>query len=267
MVEARPLAPDVPVLACSAVSKSFGGTTALDKVDLDVSSGKIVGLIGPNGSGKSTLLNVISGFYRPDSGAISMEGASIVGRKPHELRIQGISRTFQNIRVCEPMTVAENVMLGLHLSFAGRSTTYSWLGALAGLPGSRRHVKWADHRISETLAEFGLSHVADVPAREISYGLKRRLELARAMVLRPRLLLLDEPTAGLPTDECERLLPLMRHWVADGEMALLLVEHRLDWIVRVADTIIVLDAGVKIAEGSPQAVISKANVIKAYIGE
>ena len=254
-----------PLLRVDDVALSFGGNAALAGVSMHVAPGEFVGLIGPNGSGKSTLVNVISGFYRPQSGTVTFDGDDVTGHAPRRLRSRGIVRTFQNLRIFENLTVLENVLVGDHLSFT-RFQTLSFGAAILGLPGARRRERQAREASMAALDLVGLAAVAGVQAGSLSYGQKKRLELARALVADTRLLLLDEPTAGLAPEEADDMIHLFSSQVESNGLAVVLIEHRLDWIMGLSDRVYVLDAGKVIADGTPDDVRSSPEVIAAYIG-
>jgi branched-chain amino acid transport system ATP-binding protein len=253
------------VLRCSGVTKRFGGTLALDGVSVDVAPGEVVGMLGPNGSGKSTLLNVLSGFYRPQKGTIAMDGEEVLGRRPQEIRKLGIARTFQNLRLFDELDLVENVLIGLHPEYADAGRLGA-LAALVGGRGARRREQEGRERALEALERVGLGAVSSERARNLSYGSRKRVELARVIVGDPRILLLDEPLAGLGADEVRTLLELLRERVAGAGIGVLLVEHHLELVLAFSDRVVVLDAGVKICEGPPDVVARDARVVEAYMG-
>lgn len=254
-------------LDCRNVTKHFQGVVALQDVDLEIRSGEIVGMIGPNGSGKTTLVNVISGFYSPDGGDVLLAGQPIGGMSPSLLRRAGLSRTFQNLRLYEELTVLDNLLIGLHLAFAGRSRWHrNWVGALLSTPGVRRREREYTARARLTLKEAGLAAYCDKRVKHVPYGIKKRLELCRALIGDPTLLLLDEPTAGLSPDEANDILHFFQRPVREAGLAVLLIEHRLDWVLQVCDRIVVLDSGRKLAEGKPSEIMALPEVITVYVG-
>jgi ABC-type branched-subunit amino acid transport system ATPase component len=253
------------LLRCSGVSKRFGGTAALTGVSLEVRPGEVVGMLGPNGSGKSTLLNVLSGFYRPDEGSVSLDGHELVGRRPEAIRRAGVGRTFQNLRLFDELDLVENVLIGLHPEVAGGRGARA-VGALLGTRGERRRERESRARAREALELVGLGRWAGERAGDLSYGLRKRLELARVLVGAPRVLLLDEPIAGLGADEIEEMLSLVRSRTADTGIGVLLVEHHLELVLAFSDRVVVLDAGEKICEGSPEEVARDPRVAEAYVG-
>jgi branched-chain amino acid transport system ATP-binding protein len=255
------------MLDCVALSKAFGGTAALVDVDLGVAQGEIVGLIGPNGSGKSTLINVVSGFYKPDAGIVRVAGRVMTGASPQHLRRMGMARTFQNLRLFESMTVMDNVLVGLHPeSVAGFGPIRTWFRAIVRTPDARRVERKNVAMAAEALRAFDLVDLAATRVKDLSYGLKKRVELARALVANPRLLLLDEPAAGLTTAEIEDLLAALSDYRETWAPAILLVEHRLELVLTVSDRVVVLDAGRKLADGTADEIARDENVIRAYIG-
>lgn len=253
------------LLSVQDVGISFGGNVALDSVSIHIDAGEFVGLIGPNGSGKSTLVNVISGFYRPGSGSVQFDGADVTGMAPRRLRARGVVRTFQNLRIFDDLTVLENVLVGNHLEF-NRHPTLSFAAHVLGLPAAARQERKARDIGLETLDVVGLADVAELRGGSLSYGQKKRLELARALMGETRLLLLDEPTAGLSATEADDMIHLFSEQVRSRGLAVALIEHRLDWIMGLSDRVYVLDAGRVIADGTPAEVRSSPEVIAAYIG-
>ncbi len=257
------------MLECQGVSKSFGGVHALSDVSLSVASGEILGLIGPNGSGKSTLVNVISGFVRADAGSVLLEGRDVTRSSPTHVRRLGLVRTFQNLRLVEPLTVLENMLIGLHLVYTGqRSLYWQWLPAMLGTPGARRRDREARGLALAALELVGLEQCAGLRVANLSYGEKKRLELARAAALEPRVLLLDEPTAGLDPDDAHELIGLITRFVdGDEDRCVVLIEHRLELVLDICSRVAVLDSGTKIVEGEPAAVAADKDVIRVYIGD
>jgi ABC-type branched-subunit amino acid transport system ATPase component/ABC-type branched-subunit amino acid transport system permease subunit len=251
-----------PLLEVSGLTVRFGGLVALRSIELSVPAHSVVAVIGPNGSGKSTLFNAVTGLLRPDSGKISFAGGDIGGRRPHVVLDRGIARTFQNIRLFPNLTVLENVMIGMHARLATGPVR-----ALLRLPRTRREEEAARKRAFEILALFGnrLLPRADHLAASLSYANRRRAEIARALASRPRLLLLDEPTAGMNPAETLELADQIKSLHRHG-LTILLIEHKLDVVVSLADKVVVLDHGEKIAEGAPDAVRRDEEVIRAYLG-
>jgi branched-chain amino acid transport system ATP-binding protein len=252
------------LLELRGVNKAFGGLTCISDLDLHVDEGEIVSVIGPNGAGKTTLFNVITGLYRPDSGEIMLDGENIVGLEPHEVTNRGIARTFQTLRLFLNMSVRENVMAVQY----GRTKT-TVLEAMLRLPRARREEREIRRRAEEKLSFFGQRLVGyrwDQPAYSLSYANRRRLEIARAMATEPRILLLDEPAAGMNPTETHEITELIGKLRQEGEYTILVIEHDMHVVEGISDRVIALDHGVKIAEGSFDEVATSPRVIEAYLG-
>jgi branched-chain amino acid transport system ATP-binding protein len=250
-----------PLLETRGLCKTFGGLKAVQNVDLRVDPNRIVSVIGPNGAGKTTFFNCLSGVYRPDGGAILLDGRNITGRAPHQVCQLGMSRTFQNIRLFPEMSVLENVLVA---QFQHRS-----ISPIPLLLRSKHFCAQEKLNRDEALGflDFvGLARYANHVSSNLAYGLQRRLEIARALATKPRLLLLDEPAAGMNPQEALEMVQLISR-IRERGLAILLIEHHMKVVMSISDEILVLDHGVQIAHGAPEKVRNDPQVIKAYLGE
>ncbi len=248
------------MLKLSGVSKHFGGLSVLHDVSFEVPANKVFGLIGPNGAGKTTVFNLITGLLAPNSGAIDLQGQSLLGAAPHQITRRGIARTFQNIRIFKEMTLLENVVVGMHCHL-----DYGVPGWLLSLPGFRAQERRAREKAYELLGWVGLAGKAGQTADQLAYGEQRKLELARALATEPRLLLLDEPVAGMNTGEKVDLMGEITNIAARG-YTIFMIEHDMRFVMGLCERIAVLNFGRIIAEGTPDEIKNNPDVIEAYLG-
>jgi branched-chain amino acid transport system ATP-binding protein len=248
------------LLSLEGVTRRYGGLVAVDTVDLDVAEGGVTAVIGPNGAGKTTLFNLVSGFQKPNAGRIVFAGEDITMRLPEQIAASGLVRTFQLVQLFQNLSVLENIQVGCHLHTRG-----GIFSALMRSRATRETEREVDARARELLDFVGLEGAADSEARALAYGQQRLLEIARALAAKPKLLLLDEPAAGLSADESKRLSAAIRD-IARRGTTVLLIEHDMKLVMNTADTIAVMDFGRKIAEGTPAAIRENPAVITAYLG-
>lgn len=254
------------ILNVKNLTKNFGGLCAVSNVSMTINEGELIGLIGPNGAGKTTLFNLLTGVYEPSSGLIELmdqdKSIQIGGLKPYKITNLGVARTFQNIRLFKSMTVLENVKVAMH-----KNIRYGTLAAILRLPTYYKEEKWVEEKAEELLKEVGLYSLRNELATNLPYGKQRRLEIARALAIQPKILYLDEPAAGMNPQETKELTELIDHILEKYKLTVILIEHDMSLVMKICERIYVLNYGKMIANGTPEEIKQNEFVVKAYLGE
>lgn len=253
---------DMALLEVNGLGIKFGGLRAVDDLTMKISKGQLYGLIGPNGAGKTTVFNMLTGVYAPTNGGFTLDGEALAGRSPIEINRKGIARTFQNIRLFSGMTVLDNVKVGLH-----NSKKYNVFEGIFRLPRYFREEAEMDERAEELLKVFGLEGEKETMARNLPYGRQRKLEIARALATNPKLLLLDEPAAGMNPNETAELMKTIRYVRDEFDMTILLIEHDMKLVGGICEELTVLNFGQVLSQGKTSEVLNDPEVVKAYLGE
>lgn len=250
------------IIEMQQICMYFGGVHAVEKLNLDLHEREILGIIGPNGSGKSTLINVLTGIYKPTFGRIIFNGEDITGHQSYEIAEKGILRTFQNLRIFKAMTVMENIMTGRHCK-----DKVKFVDALFRTPKYKSQEKNTEAKARELLEFVGLSHLCNEFAGNMSYGQQKRLEIARILASEPKVCLFDEPAAGMNSTETKEMMKLIRAVQKERGISIILIEHNMEAMMQTAERILVMDAGNKVAEGTPKEIQTNSKVIQIYLGE
>lgn len=250
------------ILETRELTVKFGGLTAVNNVSIQIPEGKIVGIIGPNGAGKTTLFNLITASTTPTSGDVIFEGKSLRNKTIVQVAHTGLSRTFQNIRLCSRMTAIENIVISIQ-----RDPEYSVFAAMLGLPAAKRNDRKCKEEAMEYLKMFSIEKYSNSPAGSLPYGQQRRLEIARAIATKPRLLMLDEPAAGMNNEECSELTELIKVIRKKLDLTIMIIEHHIEVVRQLSDYVYVINLGSVLKHGTPEEVLKDTEVIKAYLGE